>query len=158
MLTSELVARDRPVFQKDLGDFLRNLRKSRGWTCRGAASIAQRKGFALKYQGLFQLEKGTIKHPNPEALRAIADLYDVDYHELVSRVMSARYSLPPPVDEAINPHANAAGSTDAPTSDAMARLASIQRRDADLAGEVHDAIRTLTKVAASLKAPDDEDR
>ena len=142
VLASKVVARARPVFHRDFGEFLRNLRKARDWSGRGAASIAQRKGLPLTYQVLRNLENGQIKNPGPETLRAIADLYDIEYRDVVFRFVSSRYSLGLtfPVPEAINPRVNSEGSTGVR-----------QRRNAALAGGVRTAIGMLSGIADDLE-------
>jgi transcriptional regulator with XRE-family HTH domain len=95
VLQSELLARQRPVFLPGIGNQISDLRKARGWTIRGAASIAARQKLnpPLTYQVLFRLENGQTKSPDPEVLRALADLYRLDYIDLVGRVMTERYSV-----------------------------------------------------------------
>ena len=90
-LDSVPVPRDRPVFHPELGKFFENLREARGWTLRGTASIAHRRGIRISYQVLFRLEAGQVKNPEPAVLKAVADLYELEYSDLVSRFVGVRY-------------------------------------------------------------------
>lgn len=86
--------RKRPVFLPQFGEFLSNLRDSRGWTLRGAASLASRRGLkALTYQVMFRLESGQTKSPDAETLRAVADLYEIDYPIIVERFTTESYGV-----------------------------------------------------------------
>jgi transcriptional regulator with XRE-family HTH domain len=113
VLGSDLVARKRPVFHPALGTFFKELRESRGWSLRGAASLAGRRELALTYQVLFRLEQGQVKNPEPEVMRAIASLYGLDYSDVVSRFIAMRYDLPGhSLDQQSAP-----GGADVPASD-----------------------------------------
>lgn len=112
VVRSVQVARIRPVFNRDLGLFLEQLRVGRGWTLRGAASFAARKQIALTYQVLFRMEKGQVKNPEPAVLKALAALYDVDYDDIVKRFVTKRHAVadaigavsaqePSPVDQRV---------------------------------------------------------
>src|SRR6185503_14598728 len=46
---------------------------------------------ALTRQVLLRLETGQTKNPEPQVLKAIAALYDLDYSDVVQRFVSARY-------------------------------------------------------------------
>lgn len=86
--------RRRPVYFKELGDFLIALREGKKWQQAHAAARAKRRGLvALTRQVLLRLEKGQTKSPDPDALRAVAALYGVDYVDLVIRMMNERYGL-----------------------------------------------------------------
>lgn len=86
--------RKRPVFHPELATFFRHLRAGRGWSLRGAASQAQRwKLTPLTYQALFRLERGQVKNPEPEVLKALATLYDMPYDTLAGRFIEQRYGL-----------------------------------------------------------------
>lgn len=84
----------RPVFHAQTGALLERLREERGWTQSEAASLAERRGLkGLSRQILLKLEKGLIKTPDPETLRAVAALYGVDYMELFTRFIGKRYGI-----------------------------------------------------------------
>lgn len=85
---------ERPVFHSDLGTHLVRLREARGYGQRQAADIAARKGLeALSHQVIHRLEHGKVKHPDPEVLRQVAALYEVDYEDLARRFFSALYGI-----------------------------------------------------------------
>jgi transcriptional regulator with XRE-family HTH domain len=86
--------RRRPVHFKELGAFLVTVREQRDWQQAEAAAMAQRRGLrALTRQVLLRLENGQTKSPDPAALQAVAELYELDYAELVVRMMAERYSV-----------------------------------------------------------------
>lgn len=85
--------RKRPVFLPACGRFLEELRVAKGWSLRQAASIARRQRLdPLNYQVLFRLEKGQTKKPSAATLKALADLYEVDYQDVVDRFTAESYS------------------------------------------------------------------
>lgn len=87
--------RRRPIYFKQLGEYLVAERERRQWQQAQAAELAQRRGLtALTRQVLLRLENGQTKSPDPKALRAVADLYGLDYSDLVARMMSERYGAP----------------------------------------------------------------
>lgn len=93
LLASEPV-RQRPVYFKELGAFLTTERERRQWQQAETADMAQRRGLkALTRQVLLRLENGQTKSPDPKALRAIATLYDLEYAQLVARMMTERYGV-----------------------------------------------------------------
>jgi transcriptional regulator with XRE-family HTH domain len=84
----------RPVFHKELGEFFVELRTQRGWKQRQAASIAFRRRLkVLTRQVLLRLEAGRTKNPEPEVLRALAELYEMPYEDLVQRFVERRFGL-----------------------------------------------------------------
>jgi transcriptional regulator with XRE-family HTH domain len=88
-----LEVRERPVFLPELGSYFKELRKSKGWSLRGAASQAERWNLSppISYQVLFRLEKGQVKNPEPGVLRAVAKLYGVSYDGIVGKRLTAAY-------------------------------------------------------------------
>lgn len=87
--------RIRPVFHPELGDLFRELRTQRGWTMRQAALLSRERGYvALTRQILFRLERGQIKNPEPEVLKALALLYEMPYEVLAGQFVARRYGLP----------------------------------------------------------------
>jgi transcriptional regulator with XRE-family HTH domain len=92
-LTSQPVRR-RPVFFKDLGEFFVRLREARQWNQSQAADMARRRGLsALTRQVLLRLERGQTKNPEPDVMRAIAALYEVDYRVLVEQFVRVRFGV-----------------------------------------------------------------
>lgn len=83
------VARVRPVVNKSLGDFLVGLRGK--MSQRDAVARANRRGLKLSYQALRDLEDGRIRHPRPDQLLALSELYRVSYVELVNRSVEPIY-------------------------------------------------------------------
>lgn len=153
------VTRERPVFHPDLGRFFSDLRETHGWTLRGAASLAKRRGLGLSYQALFRLERGQVKNPEPEVMRAVAALYTLNYDEVVERFVSMRYGLGSDLVRHSGDQRSGSlgGPADVPASDAVGRLESFRERNRSLASEVRDAIRALTRIATSLEEEAAED-
>lgn len=83
---------DRPVFHSQLGKMLVSLREQRKWSVQEAVNYSGAKHpKALTWNRLTRLERGKTKHPDAEALRALADLYDLDYFQLASGYVAANY-------------------------------------------------------------------
>lgn len=148
--------RQRPVFYKELGEFFAALRPS-DWTQSDAARYAKRRGLkALSRNVLLRLEKGQVKNPEPDVLKALATLYDMPYETLAGRFIEQRYGIRlggdlPRHSRDQKSGSLEGGSADVPASDSARRLQSISQRDRTLAGEVRDAIRALTSVAITLE-------
>lgn len=84
----------RPVFHPGLGEYFVALRSKHGWTQRQATAIAHRRGLqGIAKQTLWRLESGKVKNPEAEVLRAVAELYDVTYEDLVVRCVEAQYGV-----------------------------------------------------------------
>lgn len=78
----------RPVFHRELGRYLRELREAAGLGQRQAAELLRRRKLAnVSDSTLNWLENGRTKHPNPALLRAIAELYRTSYDSLLRRVV-----------------------------------------------------------------------
>ena len=75
------------------GAFLVQLRESFRWRQAQAADIATRRELAVSRQALRGLEEGKTQSPEPELLRAVAQLYKVPYEELVRRYVHERYGI-----------------------------------------------------------------
>lgn len=146
----------RPVFLPKLARTLVELREARQWKQAHAADLADRRGLAVGYQALRWLEEGKIKSPEPELLRAVADLYEFPYPALVGLFLAERYGvavsdvrdLPRQSgDQASGPHREE--STDVPASGSLAaRIVELEGhladRDAQLR-HVSDAARLLMR-------------
>lgn len=93
-LPSGYMPESRPVFHPEIGKFFSDLREAKGWTQRQAEDIAERRKLsALTRQVLWRLEKGKTKNIEPTVLRAIADLYEMPYGDLVQRWTLHRYGV-----------------------------------------------------------------
>jgi hypothetical protein len=102
VLASLPVARSRPVFNPGLGKFFKDLRAERGWSVRGASVRAGDKGLAaLSYQVLFRLERGQVKNPEPDVMRALSALYGQRYEDVVNRFVALRFGLSSTAADAI---------------------------------------------------------
>jgi transcriptional regulator with XRE-family HTH domain len=142
----------RPTFHPDLGRFFAGLREERGWSQRQAAAIAKRRDVSLNYNAIWRLETGKIKNPEPEVMRAIAQLYELEYADVVQRFIGVRFGLTSPVRSTDQGSVlSTGGAPGVPASDAVSRLESIRERDQTLSGEVRDAIRRLTRIATTLE-------
>jgi transcriptional regulator with XRE-family HTH domain len=86
--------RRRPVYLKELGQFLVAERERHEWEQAQAADMAKRRGLkGLTRQILLRLENGQTKNPDPKALRAAASLYGVKYETLIGLVIAERYGI-----------------------------------------------------------------
>jgi transcriptional regulator with XRE-family HTH domain len=84
----------RPIFHADFGRYLAKLREERtGWTQSDAARFGQKQNPVLTRQVLLHLEAGRTKDPEPEVLRALAQLYGVEYSEIAGRFVAQRYGI-----------------------------------------------------------------
>jgi transcriptional regulator with XRE-family HTH domain len=81
------------VFFPALGAYFVSLREARGWNQSQAGDIAARRKIPITYQALRGLEEGKTKSPEPELLRAVSELYDVPYEQVVGRVLFERYGV-----------------------------------------------------------------
>jgi transcriptional regulator with XRE-family HTH domain len=82
----------RPIFHRELGELLVTLRTARAWSVQQAViqSRVKHPG-VLTWNVLTRLESGKTKHPDAEALRALADLYELDYTVLATSFVVANY-------------------------------------------------------------------
>jgi hypothetical protein len=55
--------------------------------------MAERRELGVTYQVLFRLERGQIKHPGPDVMRAVAALYGLDYRVLVDRFVKEGFGV-----------------------------------------------------------------
>lgn len=159
MLRSD-VARRRPVFLKELGGFLEQLREDREWTLRGAASMAARRKLTpVTYQVLFRLEKGQTKNPKPEVLKAVADLYGIPYETLVGHFSEQRYGIGnAPLLHATNSDAMPPpGGLVDDRSPSARRLAELERRLAEYES-AFASLREVTKRLVEIAAIGKEGR
>jgi transcriptional regulator with XRE-family HTH domain len=149
----------RPVFHPELGQKLADLRDARGWSVQEAVNYSQAKHpKVLTWNRLTRLESGKTKHPDADALRAVAEIYGLDYHQLASAYIAANYG------------AGLVGRTDAdlvrhddqvqqapraqegePDAQIAARVQQDRKvRHAKFAKEIRAAIARLGDVAAAL--------
>jgi transcriptional regulator with XRE-family HTH domain len=135
----------RPTFHPELAEFFKTLREAAGIrSFRQAVSIAARRSKtepifkAITPQTLRGLEKGTTKNPNPQVLRAVAELYRVPYADLAQRFFEKGFELAkadesqtvdapvaPPASDAVGlggPHVSPATSPFALTPEDLATL------------------------------------
>lgn len=83
---------ERPVFHGKLGEQIKAARESRGWSIQRAVNVARSKKHAgLTVNRLRWLEEGRARFPYQEVLRAVADIYAMEYAELVKAFMAANY-------------------------------------------------------------------
>lgn len=68
--------------ESDLHTYLRDLRRVASLTLRG---VETRTSGAVKNSYLSQIESGRIKRPSPEVLWHLAQVYAVDYNDLLER-------------------------------------------------------------------------
>jgi transcriptional regulator with XRE-family HTH domain len=152
VLASERVRR-RPIRFKQLGEFLIAQRASRQWQQAEAAAIAKRRGLkALTRQVLLRLENGQTKSPEPEALRAVAELYTLNYDDLVHRMMVERYGISSDLirhtGTGQQDSHQSKGESDVPAS---ARIQQLERRVQEYESalhEVQDLANRLVRIAS----------
>ena len=90
----------RPIYHAEFGRYLVALRESnklmtgQPWTQSDAARFAAERGLPLTRLILRGLEEGKTKNPEADVLRAVADLYEVPYTDLVTRLVSSQFNLP----------------------------------------------------------------
>lgn len=141
--------RTRPVFLPELGKFFRELRESRDWTLRGAASQAERWHLPkLTYQVLFRLEHGQTKYPDPDVLRALATLYEIPYNDLVARWVNLTFGSDLIRHEGDQQSALPTGGAGVPSS--ARRIAELESELRDFKArwsDVQDVASSLFKIA-----------
>lgn len=149
---SRPVARRRPVYLKDLGDFFTELREQRGWNQSEAADMAQRRGLLpLTRQVLLRLERGQTKNPEPEVMRAVAALYGMDYGEVVGRFIGVRFGVTSSVISNDQGSASLGGAPDVPAS-ARARIQELETELESFKArwsDVQDVARSLFRIAVT---------
>lgn len=87
------VGKARPVFHRELGKSFEQRRMARGWSQNQAVLRAKQLGVPISLSSLRYLEEGKTKHPDAEALRSLARLYELDYQELVAAFVGRTYSV-----------------------------------------------------------------
>lgn len=99
----------RPVFSQELGEFFEKFRTAKRWSLRTAAMKAKARvpGTPLTYGTMYRWESGRAKNFKPEHLKVFAELYGLDYIDLLKVVMPSKLGI-----TAQNVHAI---STEAPT-------------------------------------------
>ena len=159
----------RKVFSSGLGKYFEELRVSKDWSQRQAEDIAinRKKLVALNRQTIFRLERGVIKHPSADVLRAVSALYDVSYDEVVSAVTAHVYGSDLPGHSAAQDSSTDAdqargGPQHAPAPDTarlVALAAEAGRREgqhealARLAAIISDQIQQLDREDESAHTP-----
>lgn len=134
------VPRRRPVFNEQLGQYFRDLRTVRGLGLRQAANVAHRRKLSLlTLNTLGTLERGETKNPDPDLLKEVSTLYDLEYEAVVAAVVQHRYGIELGVRAGIGvdlighavdqpsrftPRGN---QTDVPASAATARIQQLQQ-------------------------------
>lgn len=147
--------RERPVFHLQLGQYIAGFRANRKWSIHRAVLAARHKGHAaLTDNKLRWMEEGKTKAPDQDVLRAIADIYEVDYIGLARAFVEANYGsdlLRHPADQ----RSASAGGADVPASDERRRIRDLEQRIADLEpletrwSEVQDVARALFRLTAN---------
>lgn len=155
VLASADVAK-RPVFYKDLAKFLEDLRTEKGWGQSQAADIAQRRGLTVATrQKILRLETGKTKNIDPEVLRAVADLYERPYLELVGHVVAERYGIDLASGRDLSRQigelqraSHLSGGSDGPDPPRVQQLERRLQEYETLVGEMQDVAGRLFRLAA----------
>ena len=149
-------APERPIFHALLGETLKGFRDDRGWSIQRAVINAKKKKHAaLTMNRLRWLEEGKTKFPDQDVLRAVADLYEIDYYVLASDYVAANYGrdlLGQAGTPSSDPHLTIGGS-DVPASVA-ARVRELESRLAQferLAPEINSVLHKLASIAVAHK-------
>lgn len=154
------MARQRPVHHEALGAYFVGLREKRDWKQKEASELAQRRGLlALTRQVLLRLERGQVKNPEPDVLKAAAKLYGVPYDELVRKFVALRFSVEVTTDPIRQSRDQESGSaTGDPTHDTTAasleelhHLRQLVARYETEAREVRTVFDALGKVTLALE-------
>lgn len=92
--------RERPVYFPRLGAYLRELRTIQGasdarWNKQTyAEQVAKTRGLVrLTRQVLLRMEKGQVKDPDPDVLRAFADLYGIPFEAVFAHFIQEKYGV-----------------------------------------------------------------
>lgn len=129
------VPRVRPVYFKELGEFLAHARERLGWSQSEAADFARRRALkSVTRQVILRLERGQTKNPPPEVLRELADLYDISYQDLVAKWVAYRFGVNDLIGHAMpaDSAASKGGTADVPASDRdRAEVDRVPRADYD---------------------------
>ncbi|MDP2320714.1 MAG: helix-turn-helix transcriptional regulator [Acidobacteriota bacterium] len=149
------MAEKRPVFHRDLGLFFTALREAKGWKQAQAADVAARRRIAVSYQTIRGIEEGKTKNADPEALRAIAKLYDHPYELIAAEVFRARYGVQAVGSDLIWQSVEEGSGLPTHTGDpahdpASARILELERlvREQEIAlGKVQDVASQLVQIA-----------
>jgi transcriptional regulator with XRE-family HTH domain len=151
----------RPIVYKKFGRHLANLRVARGWNQSDAARFAAQKHISdvLTRQVLLHLEAGKTKNPDPAVLRAVAQLYEASYVDVVRHyliehieVQADRYGVsvrvPDEIDE-MDARRFEIGHAQAASGENVQRPPSDQNLPAvDAGGDLHHAPNLATTRAA----------
>src|SRR5262245_29342796 len=141
---------ERPVFHRDLGEVFVKCRTAKGWSVQRAVIAARgRKHATLTANKLRWLEEGKTKAPDQEVLRAVADIYGLEYRELARAFIAGNYGS----DVVL--HGDHLGSRSGGVADVPAsarRLAHVESELVDLKArfaEVQQLARTLFRIAVT---------
>lgn len=86
--------RERPVYFKQLGVYLVELREAQGWNQSEAAAHAERRGLKpLTRQIILRMERGQVKDPHPHVLKQLATLYKKDSADVLRMFLSEKYDI-----------------------------------------------------------------
>ena len=149
MLASGYV-RQRPIYYRELGDFFAALRPT-DWTQSDAARFAKQRGLTpISRNVLLRLEKGQIKNPEPDVLKALATLYDMPYETLAGRFIEQRYGirLGRDLPRHQSDQGSVPGGADVP---ATARILELEHRVTDYEtalDSLQDVAKRLVEIAA----------
>jgi transcriptional regulator with XRE-family HTH domain len=148
----------RPVFHPQIGKFFAELRERKGFTQRQAGALAERRKLpGLTRQVLWRLEAGRTKNPEPEVFRAIAELYEESYEEVIAKWVVYRYGVSDLIGHGVGTGSAApplsGGAVDGP---AQARILELERQLADHQAQMRE-VRALTARLVELATRGGED-
>ncbi|HYE86530.1 MAG TPA: helix-turn-helix transcriptional regulator [Vicinamibacterales bacterium] len=143
-------ATGRPVFHPKLGQLFAGCRAAKGWSVQQAVNMAHgRKHTALTPNRLRWLEEGRTKAPDQDVLRAVCDIYGLDYREIATAFIEANYGRD--LVRHLEDQQSGAGGTDVPAS--ARRIAQLEQRIKDYETtfrEMQGALTTLSSIAVRL--------
>jgi transcriptional regulator with XRE-family HTH domain len=135
----------RPVFHKEIGAWLANLRNGRGLSLRQVEIASKGK---ISKATLTSLELGRIKNPDEDMLRELARIYGAEYSAIALRFVEANYGRD------LVPSSHVEDPTDDPVATRMEleRLKALVAQYETEAREMRTATDAIVKVALRLAA------
>lgn len=146
------VTKTRPVFFPALGAYFKSLRDAKGWNQSQAADMAVRRKITLTYQQIRGLEEGKTYDPDPQAMRAVAELYDVSFEEVLAAVITHRYGVSVPATAFGRRGRTTQPSRPSAQARAAARISALEERVATYKATMRQMRAPIAKLAALLDA------
>jgi DNA-binding XRE family transcriptional regulator len=78
---------------KQFGNYLKELRTNKGLSQALAAIRTQRTQMTVTQATVGKYEKGQVMDPDPQVIKALAQIYGASYEELLWKLLLAKYGL-----------------------------------------------------------------